>query len=59
MLSLIGITLVVAGTTSALGIPRALERLRAFGPHWTATVPLAMHIGMAVWFTAAGFWALG
>jgi hypothetical protein len=58
MLTTIGVTLVFAGTTSALGIPRAVDRLRLTGPHWTATVPLAMHVVMAVWFIAAGMWAL-
>ena len=59
MLTLIGVTLVFAGLTSALGIPRAVDRLRVRGSHWTATLPLATHIFMSVWFIAAGFWALG
>lgn len=59
MLTFIGLTLLFAGATSALGIPRALDRLHQTGPHWTATVPLAMHIVMALWFVTAGVWALG
>lgn len=55
MLILIGQTLIFAGATSALGVPRAARawRSRRAGP-----AALVTHLLMATWFFAAGTWAM-
>jgi len=58
MLTLIGLTLVFAGLTSALGVPRASRTWRSNRTNLVALLPLVTHLVMAVWFLAAGAWAL-
>ena len=56
MLTLVGLTLVFAGLTSALGIPRAVLAWR--GNRAKPLLPLVTHLVMTVWFLAAGVWAM-
>ncbi|MGH6871066.1 MAG: hypothetical protein ACREHE_06110 [Rhizomicrobium sp.] len=54
----IAITLFFAAATSALGLPRALARIR-FGGVTPASARLAIiATGMTLWFSFAGSWML-
>jgi hypothetical protein len=55
VLTLIGLTLIFAGATSALGIPRAA---RAWRSRRASLAALVTHLLMAAWFFAAGTWAM-
>ncbi len=58
MLTAIGITLIFAGATSALGVPRALRVYRRTGSLLHGLLPAAIASAMALWFVGAGLWAL-
>jgi len=55
VLTLIGLTLIFAGATLALGIPRAA---RAWRSGRAGPAPLATHLTMTAWFASAGTWAM-
>ena len=58
VLTLIGLTLMFAGLTSALGIPRAVRAWRVNRGKAVAILPVATHLVMTAWFLSAGVWAL-
>jgi hypothetical protein len=55
VLTLIGLTLIFADATSALGIPRAA---RAWRSRRASPAGLVTHLMMTMWFAAAGMWAM-
>ena len=58
MLTFIGVTLIFAGATAALGIEIALRRARALYPHPISPWPVIVQSAMMLWFFGAGIWAL-
>lgn len=58
MLTAIGLTLIFAGLTSALGLRRAVAAHRRGGARSHGLFPALTSAAMALWFTGAGVWAL-
>jgi len=58
MFTAIGITLLFAAATSALGLGRAAAVWRLTGSRRQGLYPAVVALVMTLWFSAAAFWTL-